>query len=117
MWKQLTGEPCAGELHARFGGRGGESHSDPYHSCFHEDWELDATEPDEAISQFLRSDPSLNEIDRIVAQIRQYVSDDKDDAALEHGLIEELGCYYLPSADDGMSVRDWLQHVVKLLNP
>lgn len=23
MWKPLTGEPCAGELHARFGGRGG----------------------------------------------------------------------------------------------
>ena len=23
MWKPLTGEPCAGEPHARFGGRGG----------------------------------------------------------------------------------------------
>ena len=30
MRKQPTGEPCAGELHARFGGRGDVSLSDPY---------------------------------------------------------------------------------------
>jgi len=26
-----TGEPCAGEPHARFGGRGGATLPDPYH--------------------------------------------------------------------------------------
>ena len=31
MRKPATGEPCAGELHARFGGQGGESLPDPYH--------------------------------------------------------------------------------------
>ena len=30
MRKPPTGEPCAGEPHARFGGRGGETLSDPY---------------------------------------------------------------------------------------
>lgn len=34
MRKQLTGEPCAGELHARFGGRGDVSLSDPYPSAY-----------------------------------------------------------------------------------
>jgi hypothetical protein len=30
MRKPLTGEPCAGKLHARFGGRGGLGLSYPY---------------------------------------------------------------------------------------
>jgi len=30
MWKLTTGEPCAGEPPARFGGRGGESLPYPY---------------------------------------------------------------------------------------
>jgi len=82
---------------------------------FHEDWELDASEPDEVISQFLRSGPSSNEVDRIVAQIGRYLDAGKDDAAIERGLLEELGCYYLPGAD-GMSARDWLRHVADVLS-
>jgi len=31
MRKPPTGEPCAGEPHARFGGRGGATLPDPYH--------------------------------------------------------------------------------------
>ena len=31
MLKPPTGEPCAGEPHARFGGRGGATLPDPYH--------------------------------------------------------------------------------------
>jgi len=31
MRKPPTGEPCAGEPHARFGGRGGATFPDPYH--------------------------------------------------------------------------------------
>ena len=31
MWKPLTGEPCAGKPHARFGGRGGFGLLYPYH--------------------------------------------------------------------------------------
>jgi hypothetical protein len=82
---------------------------------FHEDWELDASKPDEVISQFLRSGPSPNEVDRIVAQIGHYLGGGKDDPAIERGLLEALGCYYLPGAD-GMSARHWLRHVADLLS-
>lgn len=81
---------------------------------FHEDWEMDVSDPDEVVSQFLRSEPGSNEIDRIVDQIGRYVGTGRDDAAIERGLLEELGCYYMPSAD-GMSARDWLKHVAALL--
>lgn len=82
---------------------------------FHEDWALDASEPDEVISLFPSSGPSAGEIDRIVAQIHRYLGGDRDDAAIERGLLKELGCYYLPSAD-GISPRDWLQHVASVLS-
>lgn len=82
---------------------------------FHEDWELEASEPDEAISRFLESDPGASEIDHIVAQICHYLGDGKDDVAVEHGLLKDLGCYYLPSAD-GISASDWLRHVAYRLS-
>lgn len=81
---------------------------------FHEDWEMDAHEPDEAIAQFLRSEPGPDEIAQIVAQIDRYLGE-KDDTAIERGLLEELGCYYLPSAD-ALSARNWLRHVADLLS-
>lgn len=81
---------------------------------FHEDWEMDASEPDEVVSQFLSSEPGPNEIDRIIDQIGRYLASRKDDAAAEGDLLEVLGCYYLPSAD-GMSARNWLSHVADLL--
>lgn len=82
---------------------------------FHEDWEADASEPDDVISQFLGSDPGRDEINRIIDQIGRYLDGGRDDAAIEAGLLEELGCYYLPSAD-GMSARIWLDHVAACLS-
>ncbi len=81
---------------------------------FHQDWNLDASEPDEVIFQFLRSRPTSNEVDRIAAQIGQYLDVENDDATVERGLLEELGCCYSPSAD-GMSARQWLMHATDLL--
>lgn len=81
---------------------------------FYEDWRLEAAESDEVIYQFLRDGWSPNEIVRIVVQIDRSLNDAKDDFAIKCGLFEELGCYYLPSAD-GMSTRDWLQHVADVL--
>jgi hypothetical protein len=82
---------------------------------FHEDWELEASEPDEVIFRFLESGPSASEIDRIVAQIRHYLGGGKDDTTVERGLLKDLGCYYLPSAD-GISASDWLRHVADRLS-
>lgn len=80
---------------------------------FHEDWETDASGPDEVISQYLKSAPDPNEINRVVTQIGCYLNG-KDEAAIERGLFEEFGCYYLPTAD-GISARNWLRHVADLL--
>ena len=81
---------------------------------FHEDWELDGCEPDEIIFLFMKSQPSSAEVDRLVSQIARFLDAGKCEASLECRLLEELGCYYLPSAD-GVNAREWLEHVVELL--
>lgn len=81
---------------------------------FHEDWELDASEPDEVIAQFLNGGPDPSHIRRIVDQIHHYLDFAGEDASIEQGLLKEFGCYYLPSAD-GLSAPDWLRHVAAKL--
>lgn len=78
---------------------------------FHQDWELDASEPDDVIDQFLRGGPAPAEIERLIAQIRRYLDAAGDDSNIEQDLFAKFGCYYLPSAD-GWSARDWLRHLL-----
>ena len=81
---------------------------------FHEDWELEASAPDEMIVKFLRDNLDSNNICRVVGQIHQYLDTTGDDMAIEQDLLKEFGCYYLPSAD-GLRSRDWLLHVARKL--
>jgi len=45
----------------------------------------------------------VTKIDSIVNQIHHYLDSETEEAALERGLLEKLGCYYVPSAD-GVSI-------------
>lgn len=81
---------------------------------FHEDWTLDASSTDEVVAQFLKAGPSSAKIDRIVSQIQACLNSQLSDEAIERNLLQELGCYYLPSAD-GLGARAWLFQVAELL--
>lgn len=78
---------------------------------FHEDWDAEASEPDQVIAYYMASKPSPSTLEMIIAQIDQYLSVAGDD---EKRLLLDLGCYYLPSAD-GLGVRNWLIHVANQL--
>lgn len=82
---------------------------------FHQDWTLDASDPDHIVKMFL--DDAARSYEELVLLARLIVaiaSRAVDDAALERALFAELQCYYLPSAD-GLSAREWLRHVSSLL--
>ena len=83
-------------------------------SYFHEDWVLDAEDSDQAVSSFLSVGWSADELRKLSEQILRFADRYSNDAALEQGLLSELGCYYLPSADN-TSAREWLQHVAATL--
>ena len=80
---------------------------------FHEDWPIESGNPDGAIQLFLDSAPSAALRVRIVSQINDYLHA-KEEAGIEEGLLKDLGCYYLPSAD-GMRASAWLEHVANRL--
>lgn len=81
---------------------------------FHQDWRAEISDPDDVVHLFVRDRNSMHELRHLAEEIEQYADEKKDDAFAEEGLLRELGCYYMPSAD-GVGARSWLQHVAKLL--
>lgn len=90
------------ELHQFFG------------AYFHQDWNLTASNPDEIVRLFIDDGYSFNEVINLAEKIEKYAATKSDDSGDEEGLLRELGCYYMPSAD-GIGTRSWLTHVAKLL--
>lgn len=81
---------------------------------FHQDWTLEATDPDDVVRQFINDGYSENELIKLANEIETYAVAKGDDTVIEKNLLTELGCYYLPSAD-GLGARAWLYHVANLL--
>jgi hypothetical protein len=81
---------------------------------FHQDWNLDASDPDDVVRLFISDGYSMSELINLAEDIEKYAANKIDDAAAEEGLLRELGCYYIPNAD-GIGARAWLNHVAKLL--
>ncbi|NJL27534.1 MAG: hypothetical protein HC897_06365 [Thermoanaerobaculia bacterium] len=81
---------------------------------FHQDWCLDANEPDQIVQQYLSEGRSLKELTRLALLIEKYAELMDDDSALERALFSDLWCYYMPSAD-GLAAHAWLRHVASLL--
>ena len=83
---------------------------------FHQDWMMDAPEPDHVVQLFIDDQRTSDEPTMLARLIEKYAASVVDDAVLERGLLTELGCYYMPSAD-GVAARVWLRHIANLLLP
>ncbi|WP_194727473.1 contact-dependent growth inhibition system immunity protein [Noviherbaspirillum malthae] len=81
---------------------------------FHQDWNLDASAPDDVVRLFISDGYSNDELINLAKDIEKYAATKTDDAATEEGLLKELGCYYMPSADN-VGAKAWLNHVATLL--
>lgn len=82
---------------------------------FHEDWDLEASSPDDVVYNYLKDTHGTQMADDVISSINEYLAAAGDDASIENDLYEKFGCYYLPSAD-GFGARQWLMHVVQLLS-
>lgn len=90
------------ELHQFFG------------AYFHQDWTLEADSPDEVVRIFINDGFCRSELMNLATDVETYADSKLNDAAAEEGLMSELGCYYLPSADN-TGAKAWLCHVATLL--
>lgn len=77
---------------------------------FHEDWELEAEDPNRIIDIYLSQRTDREHLFRLAADLDALTSSELSDDALSRLLFVELGCYYDPAAD-GLSARAWLQQV------
>lgn len=87
---------------------------------FHQDWRMDAADPDGIIARFIAEHPDKQELASLAALVDSYAAA-HDDSKLKQpqftelgwALFTELGCYYVPP-EEGKS-REWLHQVADRL--
>ncbi len=74
--------------------------------CFHQDWWIDAVDPDAVVAEYLDGLPLpyLREVDAGLTYLLEQKSDQQD---LRRTITEDLGSSYLPSDEPG-AIRAWL---------
>ena len=77
---------------------------------FHQDWALDAPDPDGIIDCFIADHPNKIELSYLAELVDAYAGSHSDDGELERSLITELWCQFLPTST-GVLAHDWLAHV------
>jgi hypothetical protein len=86
-----------------------------FSAYFHEDWALDSASTDEAVALFMNSASNADELLSVARGIEELINRWPTDEQLERSLVDEFGCYYLPSAQGG-SARKWLQGIAYTLH-
>ena len=81
---------------------------------FHQDWDLEADDPDDVILYHIRESRDTPEELRALGQMILDYMEGMDDAELESRLYRELSCEYYP-VSDGTSARVWLHKVASML--
>lgn len=87
-----------------------------FSSYFHQDWTEEANSPGEVVENYRNSEPPES-IESALAELNKLLEIPIAPADLETFILDELGCYYNPEADN-QTVREWLELVQKsLTNP
>lgn len=88
-----------------------------FSSYFHQDWPLEADTASEVVENYRDSEPPES-IEAALAELNQLLEMPIAEPDLETFILEELGCYYDPTADN-QTVREWLHSVQEsfLINP
>ena len=88
-------------------------HQDWMHIKVRPDWTLENADADSVVRWFIASEPASS-VRKAAEEIEELLSLGMDESQLEQAIFEDLGSYYLPTAD-GMSYNEWLRHVHGLL--
>ncbi len=81
---------------------------------FHQDWLEDHATTAEVVRSYVQEMSGLEDLVLLSAAIRRFAASFSADAELERALYDQLGCYYLPSAD-GLTAHSWMESVAKQL--
>ena len=81
-----------------------------FSSYFHQDWTLEANSPSEVVENY-RNSESPESIEGALSELNKLLEMPIAEPDLETFILEELGCYYNPEADN-QTVKEWL-HLVQ----
>jgi phenylalanyl-tRNA synthetase beta subunit len=84
-----------------------------FSSYFHQDWPLEASTPREVVANY-RNSESPESIEGALAELKKLLEMPIAEPELETFILDELGCYYNPEADN-QTVKEWLHSVQQLL--
>ncbi|MBD1828742.1 contact-dependent growth inhibition system immunity protein [Microcoleus vaginatus GB1-A2] len=87
-----------------------------FSSYFHQDWPLEADTPSDVVNSYRSSEPPAS-VEAASQELSKLLEMPIAPADLEAFILDELGCYYDPQAEN-QTVREWLESVQKsLTNP
>lgn len=83
---------------------------------FSEDWDVISGPTWKNVAQSFCQDAGPSERRAVADQIDALLMDPRDDAQLRDIVFRDLGCYYVPSAEDGRSdMHTWLLQLAQAL--
>ncbi|MFM9265288.1 contact-dependent growth inhibition system immunity protein [Tychonema sp. BBK16] len=87
-----------------------------FSSYFHQDWTLEADTSSEVVENY-RNSELPESVEAALSELNKLLEMPIAPADLATFILDELGCYYNPEADN-QTVREWLESVQKTLtNP
>jgi hypothetical protein len=84
-----------------------------FSSYFHQDWPLEANTSSEVVENY-RNSESHESIEGVLSELTKLLEMPIAESDLETFILEELGCYYSPEADN-QTVKEWLHSVQESL--
>ena len=81
---------------------------------FHEEFADNGKTVKQIVTEYLTEPPIPSREEHLSSGIRYWLERQADDAALEHDLFSELGCYYHPPGE-GIRTRQWLTELAERL--
>jgi phenylalanyl-tRNA synthetase beta subunit len=85
-----------------------------FSSYFHQDWPLEASTPREVVKNY-RNSESPESIEGTLAELKKLLEMPIAQPDLETFILEELGCYYSPEAEN-QTVKEWLHWMQQSLS-
>jgi CdiI immunity protein len=84
-----------------------------FSSYFHQDWYLEANTSSEVVENY-RNSESPESIEGVLSELTKLLEMPIAESDLETFILQELGCYYSPEANN-QTVKEWLHSVQESL--
>jgi hypothetical protein len=77
---------------------------------FHQDWPLEAENAKRVVGNYMEREPRASTV-AALHEIEELLGAVSDDSVLRRYIRDDLGSFYDPEGDRGLTTREWLQEI------